>query len=130
MEGNVSQTGSSELLRENRRQFIQTLGMAGLGAVVSEAAVPTNSVPHSAQGASTGPGEVPRRQLGRSNVEVSALGLGGHHLGDFEQPDEALRLIREALDAGITFFDNCWEYYNGETENILGRGLKGRRDQA
>ena len=39
-------------------------------------------------------------------------------------------MVNEALDAGITFFDNCWEYYNGETENLLGRALKGRRDQA
>jgi aryl-alcohol dehydrogenase-like predicted oxidoreductase len=38
-------------------------------------------------------------------------------------------LIHAALDAGVTFFDNCWEYYNGETENLLGRGLRGRRDQ-
>jgi aryl-alcohol dehydrogenase-like predicted oxidoreductase len=60
---------------------------------------------------------------------VSALGCGGHHLGDIKEVDEALRLIRAALDAGVTFFDNCWEYYNGETENILGRGLRGRRDE-
>src|SRR5207253_10650940 len=43
--------------------------------------------------------------------------------------DEAIRLVHEAIDAGITFFDNCWEYYNGKTENILGRALAGRRDE-
>lgn len=57
------------------------------------------------------------------------MGCGGHHLGDIKSLDEAIQLIHEAVDAGITFFDNCWEYYNGETENILGRGLKGRRDK-
>ncbi len=74
-------------------------------------------------------GEVPRRQLGRTGAQVSALGVGGHHLGDIESTDEAMQLIHGALDAGLTFFDNCWEYYNGECENLLGRGLKGRRDK-
>jgi len=58
---------------------------------------------------------------------VSALGLGGHHLGDLKTVTEAIRLVHEAIDAGITFLDNCWEYYNGKTEDWLGRALKGRR---
>jgi aryl-alcohol dehydrogenase-like predicted oxidoreductase len=69
------------------------------------------------------------RTLGRTGAQVSALGVGGHHLGDFESAEEAIRFVHEAIDAGITFFDNCWEYYNGKTENILGRGLKGHRDK-
>ncbi len=73
-------------------------------------------------------GEIPKRALGSTGVKISALACGGHHLGDIKSMDEAMQLIHQALDAGITFFDNCWEYYNGETENILGRGLKGRRD--
>jgi predicted aldo/keto reductase-like oxidoreductase len=113
-----------------RRRFVRALGMLSAGAVAASEASSASEPAGSAQGVSTAPGEVPRRRLGRANVEVSALGVGGHHLGDFENKDEALRLIREALDSGITFFDNCWEYYNGETENILGRGLKGRRDRA
>jgi hypothetical protein len=43
--------------------------------------------------------------------------------------DEAIRLVQEAVDAGITFYDNCWEYWNGRAEDWLGRGLKGRRDK-
>jgi len=43
--------------------------------------------------------------------------------------DEAIRLAHEAIDGGITFFDNCWEYDHGKTENILGQALKGRRDR-
>jgi aryl-alcohol dehydrogenase-like predicted oxidoreductase len=69
------------------------------------------------------------RSLGRTGAQVSALGVGGHHLGDLPSVDEAIRLVHEAIDAGITFFDNCWEYYNGKTENILGRAIKGRRDK-
>jgi aryl-alcohol dehydrogenase-like predicted oxidoreductase len=74
-------------------------------------------------------GAIPQRPLGRSGVQVSALGLGGHHLGDLKAVDEAIRLVHEAVDAGITFFDNCWEYWNGRAEDWLGRALQGRRDQ-
>src|SRR2546430_2821555 len=73
------------------------------------------------------PGAIPQRPLGRTGAQVSALGLGGHHLGDLKTVEEAIRLVHEAVDAGITFFDNCWEYWNGRAEDWLGRGLKGRR---
>jgi uncharacterized protein len=74
-------------------------------------------------------GAIPQRPLGRTGAKVSALGCGGHHLGDFKTVDDAIRLVHEAVDAGITFFDNCWEYWNGRAEDWLGRGLKGRRDK-
>jgi aryl-alcohol dehydrogenase-like predicted oxidoreductase len=72
---------------------------------------------------------IPQRPFGRTGAHVSALGVGGHHLGDFKTVEEAIRLVHEAVDAGITFFDNCWEYWNGRAEDWLGRGLKGRRDK-
>jgi aryl-alcohol dehydrogenase-like predicted oxidoreductase len=72
---------------------------------------------------------IPQRPLGRTGLKVSALGVGGHHLGDFKTVDEAVRLVHEAVEAGVTFFDNCWEYWNGRAEDWLGRGLKGRRDK-
>src|SRR3954451_10092025 len=74
-------------------------------------------------------GAVPQRPLGRTGAKVSALGLGGHHLGDLKTVGEALSLVHEAVDAGITFYDNCWEYWNGRAEDWLGRALKGRRDK-
>jgi aryl-alcohol dehydrogenase-like predicted oxidoreductase len=74
-------------------------------------------------------GDMLYRTLGHTGAQVSVLGVGGHHLGDLPTVDEAIRLVHEAVDAGVTFFDNCWEYYNGKTENILGRALKGRRDK-
>jgi aryl-alcohol dehydrogenase-like predicted oxidoreductase len=72
---------------------------------------------------------IPSRQFGRSDAKVSILGFGGHHLG--EAPDEktAVQMIHEAVDGGITFFDNCWEYRRGKTEIWMGAGLKGRRDE-
>jgi len=72
---------------------------------------------------------IPQRPLGRTGIKVSALGLGGHHLGDLKTVEEAVRLVHEAIDGGITFYDNCWEYWNGRAEDWLGRALKGRRDQ-
>ncbi|HEV3446159.1 MAG TPA: aldo/keto reductase, partial [Gemmataceae bacterium] len=51
------------------------------------------------------------------------------HLGDFKTVEEAIRLVHEAVDAGITFCDNCWEYWNGRAEDWLGRALQGRRDK-
>jgi len=73
--------------------------------------------------------EIPVRPLGRTGLRVSALAAGGHHLGDLPTMDEAIRLVHEAVDAGIVFFDNAWEYYNGKTETWLGQALKGRRDK-
>jgi aryl-alcohol dehydrogenase-like predicted oxidoreductase len=74
-------------------------------------------------------GEIPRRAFGRTRVKVSILGMGGHHLGDIPTITEAVRVVHEAIDSGITFFDNCWEYYDGRTENWLGRALKGKRNK-
>jgi aryl-alcohol dehydrogenase-like predicted oxidoreductase len=74
-------------------------------------------------------GPIPRRRIGKTGVDVSAIGVGGHHLGDLPDVETAIELVHEAIDAGITFFDNCWEYYDGKTENWLGRALAGKRDR-
>jgi aryl-alcohol dehydrogenase-like predicted oxidoreductase len=109
-----------------RRDFFRAAGLLASAALATEGqtpAAPKDEAPQSS------PGEIPRRKLGRADAQISALGCGGHHLGDLENIDDAIRLVREAVDGGITFFDNCWEYWNGKSENILGRGLKGRRDK-
>ena len=81
-------------------------------------------------GPAAGEGEVPLRPLGKTGLTVSALGLGGHHLGDADSVGEAMNIVHEAIDTGITFFDNCWEYHNGKSEDWLGRALDGgRRDK-
>lgn len=69
------------------------------------------------------------RAFGRHDVRVSALGFGGHHLGDAQDEATAIRLVREAVDGGITFFDNCWEYHRGQTEDWMGKALKGYHDR-
>jgi uncharacterized protein len=72
---------------------------------------------------------IPRRPLGRTGVEVSILGLGGYHLGTIPGR-EAVRIVQAAVDEGITFMDNAWEYHDGESETRMGRALAegGRRD--
>jgi aryl-alcohol dehydrogenase-like predicted oxidoreductase len=69
------------------------------------------------------------RPFGKTKVQVSALGLGGHHLGEAASVEVAIRIVHAAIDGGVTFFDNCWEYYNGRSENWLGRALVGKRDK-
>jgi aryl-alcohol dehydrogenase-like predicted oxidoreductase len=72
---------------------------------------------------------IPLRKFGLHDAQISALGFGGHHLGDAADQKTAVRMIQEAVDGGITFFDNCWEYRRGKTELWMGAGLKGRRDR-
>jgi aryl-alcohol dehydrogenase-like predicted oxidoreductase len=71
-------------------------------------------------------GGVPKRQLGSTGEEVSMLGLGGAHIGDPDKlnDDEAIALMRAAVDGGITFFDNCWDYNHGKSEERMGRALR------
>jgi aryl-alcohol dehydrogenase-like predicted oxidoreductase len=74
--------------------------------------------------------EIPKRPLGSTGLKVSVLGVGGYHLGSVDSDSEATQIVNEALDAGINFFDNAWEYHQGLSEERLGRALKGKRDRA
>ena len=75
---------------------------------------------------------IPRRPLGRTGEQVSVIGLGGWHIG-IKGVDEALgiRLVRTAIDRGIDFLDNSWDYNEGLSEERMGRALKdGYRQRA
>jgi aryl-alcohol dehydrogenase-like predicted oxidoreductase len=75
---------------------------------------------------------IPTRALGKTGAKVSIVGLGGHHLGDAPSSAAATDIVHAAIDAGITYFDNCWEYHNGKSEEWLGnalRTMKHRRDE-
>ena len=75
-------------------------------------------------------GVMPKRRLGRTGVAVSVLGIGGYHLGKQDDPDESVRLVRYAIDHGVTFLDNCWDYNDGDSEIRMGRALAdGYRDR-
>jgi uncharacterized protein len=99
----------------NRRQFLRRVGfsIAAAGSTLR------------AQGS------IPYRTLGRTGEKVSMVGLGGAHIG--RQPDEndSIRIIRTALDNGINFLDNCWDYNDGQSEIRMGKALRdGYRQKA
>jgi uncharacterized protein len=74
--------------------------------------------------------DMPRRTLGRSGEKVSIIGIGGYHLGRPSEPD-AIRIVRTALDSGVNFLDNCWDYNGGISEERMGKALRdGYRQKA
>jgi aryl-alcohol dehydrogenase-like predicted oxidoreductase len=71
------------------------------------------------------------RALGRTGEKVSMVGIGGYHLGKQSDEQESIRIIRTALDNGINFLDNCWDYNDGESEVRMGKALRdGYRQRA
>ena len=73
--------------------------------------------------------EIPQRPLGKSGVLVSALGLGGYHIAKGVSEREGVRLVHAAIDAGVTFMDNAWEYHEGKSEQTMGKAIADRRDR-
>lgn len=74
--------------------------------------------------------EVPKRAMGSTGLQVSIIGLGGYHLGTASGQEEVNNMVAKALDHGINFFDNAWEYHDGMSEERVGTALKGKRDKA
>jgi aryl-alcohol dehydrogenase-like predicted oxidoreductase len=108
-----------------------SVALAGCGR--NRASATDGRIERDVAGADSSPGAaaaaVPRRPLGQTGASVSILGLGGSHLGGMKDDAEAIRVVHAAIDAGINFFDNAWEYHDGRSEEILGRALAGKRDQ-
>ncbi len=113
-----------------RRDFLKTAAVAGAAAATGSAAL--------AQGAGEQPGtrktgivtrpmspDMQYRDLGTTGEKVSAIGLGGFHIGKQTDAAESVRLIRTAIDRGITFMDNCWDYNEGTSELRMGEALTG-----
>jgi aryl-alcohol dehydrogenase-like predicted oxidoreductase len=77
-------------------------------------------------------GSIPRRTLGRTGEKVSIVGIGGHHLGRrYVEENVSIRIVRTALDAGVNFLDNSWDYNDGLSESRVGKALRnGYRDKA
>ena len=97
----------------NRRDFLKlALASSLAGSAISPAAAKTKerSIPH--------------RTLGRTGARVSAIGIGGFHLGKAESEEESTRIVRTAVDHGVNFMDNCWDYHDGESERRMGRALR------
>ncbi len=96
----------------NRRRFLHA-------AVVS--ALVTSLRNHRAQAQTS---NIPRRVLGRTGEKVSMVGLGGYHLGMQKDEQESIGIIRAALDSGINFLDNSWDYNDGQSEIRMGKALR------
>ncbi len=74
---------------------------------------------------------MPRRTLGRTGEKVSLMGLGGSHIGRQNDEQESIQIIRTAIDNGVNFLDNCWDYNGGESEVRMGKALRdGYRQRA
>jgi aryl-alcohol dehydrogenase-like predicted oxidoreductase len=110
----------------DRRQFLQAGAGAALAAPLANAtqAIAPLEMTH------TGPGQIPRKPLGRTDEQVSVIGLGGYAVGSAPTLDEAIRIVHEAMDAGVNFLDNAWEYHHGRAEEWMGQALRGRRHKA
>ena len=73
---------------------------------------------------------IPTRQLGKTGLEVSILGFGGGHFARKHiSVEQSVALVQRAIDAGVNFMDNAWEYHDGESERRMGLAIEGRRDQ-
>jgi aryl-alcohol dehydrogenase-like predicted oxidoreductase len=110
----------------NRRQLLKALGL--LGSIVALSG--TRGLADALEPVrSSVTGDIPKRLLGKTGVQVSALCFGGAHWGRIEDDAEAIRILHEAIDAGVTFLDNAWEYNGGRSEELMGKALQGRRQQ-
>jgi predicted aldo/keto reductase-like oxidoreductase len=116
-EGQFSRQGQTGL---SRRDFVQSIAVTGIAV----------SAGTRTWAAETRKGEMIYRALGRTGEKVSAIGLGGFHIGVPKEEQESVGLIRSAIDRGITFMDNCWDYHEGESERRMGKALRdGYRDK-
>jgi aryl-alcohol dehydrogenase-like predicted oxidoreductase len=107
-----------------RRTFLKNIGVAAATIALQP------NLTRAADAPAATSGTVPKRKLGRSNEMISIIGLGGHTLALAPTEDESIRMVHEALDAGINLMDNAWEYHDGKSELVMGKALKGRRDAA
>src|SRR3954453_6123475 len=97
----------------NRREVLGALATTSLAATLSAANVQEERT-----------GDVVFRTFGTTGIKVSAIGLGGSHIGNPKDENEGIRLVRTAVDRGITFMDNCWDYHDGKSEVVMGKALR------
>ncbi len=103
----------SDQTNPQRREILELLTGASLAAAIPAGA-----------NADTRSGDMIYRTLGRTGEKVSAIGLGGYHIGVPSDEKEGIRLVRTAVDRGITFLDNCWDYHDGKSEVWMGKALR------
>jgi predicted aldo/keto reductase-like oxidoreductase len=102
----------------DRRDFLKSASAAGMSA-----AIPANSQATSLVKRPESPGMI-YRELGTTGERVSAIGMGGYHLGKQPEANESIQLMHAGIDRGITFLDNCWDYNDGISEVRMGQALR------
>lgn len=110
----------------NRRGFLEN-ATAVISLAASQHIIHTLAAAASTQQAQSEPqrgGDMIYRTLGRTGERISAIGLGGYHIGVQKDEGDSIKLIRTAIDRGITFMDNCWDYHNGGSEIRMGKALR------
>jgi predicted aldo/keto reductase-like oxidoreductase len=108
----------------SRREFLEFASAGVIAEALGAAFLPVNASAEVKNG-------IPYRELGRTGERVSLVGIGGYHLGKQADPNESIAIIRKALDEGINFLDNCWDYSDGESEIRMGKALRdGYREKA
>lgn len=111
----------------HRRDFVKrAVYTAAAAAVMREGFAQTNAA---TPPPSTEVGAIPKKPLGKTGVQVSALALGGFHLGSAKDQTEVNQMVGLAIDSGVNFFDNAWEYHDGDSEARVGKALVGKRDK-
>lgn len=105
----------------DRRTFLKSTFLAA-GTIMASRLVGPDLVAFA--GPQTRRGDMIYRPLGTTGAEVSIVGLGGFHIGKDPDSGESVRIIRAAIDRGITFMDNSWDYNNGESERRMGQALR------
>ena len=108
-----------ELLRVTSASGLVALGLAASEGFFKPLLAQTESAPDQNRS-----GEMSYRTLGKTGERVSAIGLGGHHIGRIREEQESIKLIRSAIDRGINFMDNSWDYHNGRSHRWMGAALK------
>jgi aryl-alcohol dehydrogenase-like predicted oxidoreductase len=108
----------------SRREFLEFASAGVIAGALEVAFPPANASAEVKNG-------IPYRELGRTGQRVSLVGIGGYHLGKQADPNVSIAIIRKALDEGINFLDNCWDYNGGESEIRMGKALSdGYREKA
>ncbi len=75
-------------------------------------------------------GGIPTRPFGKTGERVSIVGMGGWNIANAKDESESIAILQAAVDGGMTFFDNCWDYHDGRSEELMGKALSGgRRDK-
>jgi predicted aldo/keto reductase-like oxidoreductase len=99
------------------------IGLGGAGEATEVPKKPQPGAPRPEDIKLPAGGRMPMRRLGRTGVEVSLLGLGGFHIG-LRDEATATRIVHTAIDHGVTFMDNCWDYNDGASQVWMGRALR------